>query len=117
MHMYAHTPVKYSYNHACMHTDVCMHVQTLQTYILHPDMKIIKIKASDLYEKNNNNKYICIYATMRKIEQGKFWIFILPKSYLNPHTFIHMHCQNQSNGSSFIRNHIYNSVRASEESF
>ena len=43
MHMYAHTCVKYSYTHACTHTHVCMRVQPMQTYVLYPDMKIIKI--------------------------------------------------------------------------
>ena len=56
-HMYAHTCVKYSCIHACMQTHVCMHAQPMQTYMLHPDMKIIKFKASELYEKNSN-KYI-----------------------------------------------------------
>ena len=45
--------------HTTMHTYVCMHAQAhtcmpaqpMQTYILHPNMKIIKIKASNLYEK------------------------------------------------------------------
>ena len=55
-HMYAHTCVKYSYTYACMHTHVCMHAQSMQTYILHPNMKIVKIKASDLYEKKNSKK-------------------------------------------------------------
>ena len=80
MHMYAHTCVKYSYTYACMHTHVCMHAQPMQTYILHPNMKIIKTKAS--YEKT---------ATKNTSERGKFWLFILPKSYLNRHLFIHMH--------------------------
>ena len=35
-----------------MHAHACMHAYTAYTaYILHLDMKIIKIKASDLYEK------------------------------------------------------------------
>ena len=45
MHMYAKTYVKYSYTHTCMHTHVCMHAQPLQTYILHPNMKVIKNKS------------------------------------------------------------------------
>ena len=57
MHIYAHTCVKYSYTHACMHTHVSMHAQPMQTHILHPDMKIIKIKESDLYEKTESNIY------------------------------------------------------------
>ena len=52
-HMYAHTCVKY----ACMQTHVCMHAQPMQTYMLHPDMKIIKFKASELYEKTATNIY------------------------------------------------------------
>ena len=44
----------------CMHThvltihtpiDVCMHLQHMQVYILHPDTKVIKLRASDLFEK------------------------------------------------------------------
>ena len=50
---------KSTYTHACtytcMHTHVCMHAQPMHTYILHPDMKIIKIKASDLYVKTATN--------------------------------------------------------------
>ena len=66
MHMCAHTYVKYSYTHACMHTHNSTHAQPMQTYILHPDMKIIKIKASNLYEKQQQ-----IYTR----ERGKFWLF------------------------------------------
>ena len=40
-----------------MHTYVCMHAQPMQTYILHPDMKIIKIKASNIYEKTATKIY------------------------------------------------------------
>ena len=57
IHMYAHTCVKCSYTHACMHTNVWMHAQPMHSYILHPDVKIIKIKASDLYEKTATNIY------------------------------------------------------------
>ena len=38
----------------------------MQTYSLHPDMKIIKIKASVLYEKT---------ATNMSSERGKVWYF------------------------------------------
>ena len=51
MHMYALHVLNI---HTAMHTHVCMHAQPMQTYILHPNMKIIKSKASDLYEKNSN---------------------------------------------------------------
>ena len=64
MHIYAHTCVQYSNTHACMHTHVCMHAQPMQTYILHPNMKIIKIKASYLYEKQQQR-----YTS----KWGKFW--------------------------------------------
>ena len=57
----------------------CIYAQPMQTYILHPNMKIIKIKASDLYEKQQK-----IYTH----ERGKLGLFILPKSYSNLHTFI-----------------------------
>ena len=49
--------------HACMHTHVYMHAQPMQTYILHPDMKIITIKASYLYEKKRQQ----IYKWTRKV--------------------------------------------------
>ena len=41
------------HTYACMHAQAhaCMPAQPMQTYILHPNMKIIKIKASNLYEK------------------------------------------------------------------
>ena len=39
--------------HTPMHA--CTYAQPMQTYILHPNMKIIKIKASDLYEKQQKN--------------------------------------------------------------
>ena len=55
IHIYAHTCVKCPYTSAYMHTHVCMHAQPMHTYILHPDMKIIKIKASDLYVKTATN--------------------------------------------------------------
>ena len=58
-----------------MHTHVCMHAQPMQACILHPDIKIIKIKASDLYEKNSN-KYI-------QVNEESFGFFILPKSYFD----------------------------------
>ena len=68
--------------HACTRMYACMHAQPMQTYILNPDMKIVQIKASDLYEKQQQ-----IYTN----ERGKFWLFILPKSNLNLYTFIHIH--------------------------
>ena len=43
--------------HACTRMYACMHAQPMQTYILHDDMKIIKIKASDLYEKQQQLIY------------------------------------------------------------
>ena len=43
MHVHA---AKCSYTHVCMHAHANAHIH------LHPDMKIFKIKASDLYEKN-----------------------------------------------------------------
>ena len=55
MHMYAHTCSIFI--HPCMHAHACMHVQRMQTYILHPGKKMIKIKASDLYEKSATNMY------------------------------------------------------------
>ena len=61
MHMYAHACVEYAYTHACMHTHVCMHAQSMHTYILHPDMKIIKIKAMNLH-----SEAICIISVQAK---------------------------------------------------
>ena len=40
MYMYAHTCIKYSYTHACIHRHVCMHAQSMQTYILDIDIDI-----------------------------------------------------------------------------
>ena len=68
--------------HACIHVRACMHAHPMQPYILHPNKKIIKIKASDLYKKQQQR-----YTSERKT----FWLFILPKSYLNLHIFIHMY--------------------------
>ena len=67
MHMYDHTCVKYSYTHACMHTHVCMHAQPMQR-TFYSDMKIIKIKASNLYEKNsitNTRKVLVILYCLK----------------------------------------------------
>ena len=66
-----------------MHTHVYMHAQPMQTYILYPNMKIIKIKASDLYKKKQQLRYTS--------ERETFWLFILPKGYLNLHISILMH--------------------------
>ena len=67
----------------CRH--ICMH-----TFIhLRPDMKITKIKASDLYEKNI---YTCNFSSSERRERGNlFCVIILPKSHLNLPTFIHIH--------------------------
>ena len=71
--------------HACMHACICTH-----TFIhLHPDMKSIKIKANNFYEKKQI--YTCNFTLSERSERGKFLVIILPKSYLNLHTFIHMH--------------------------
>ena len=40
-----------------MYACIRLHAQPMQTYILHPDTKIIRIKASDLYEKTATNIY------------------------------------------------------------
>ena len=45
-------------------------------------MKIIQIKASDLYGKHTSSE---------QSEQGKFVVIILPKSYLKLRTFVHMY--------------------------
>ena len=50
-HVYTHVLNIHTPIHACTRMHACMHAQPMQTYILHPDMKIIKIKASHLYEK------------------------------------------------------------------
>ena len=46
-------------------------------------MKIIKIKASDLYEKINRYVYACNFTSSERSERGKFLVIILPKSYSN----------------------------------
>ena len=97
MYINAHTSVKYSYTHACMHMHICMHAQSIQTYILHPNMKIIKIKASDLYEKTTkiiqvNEESMVIYIAYKLFEsayiythtllKSKQWISIFKKPYI-----------------------------------
>ena len=64
MHMRVHG-AKCSYTHAYMH----MHAYI---YTLNHDMKIIKIKASDLYE---NNIYTCNFSSSERSEpsEDKFW--------------------------------------------
>ena len=47
--MYTHVLNMHTPMYAC--TRMRVHAQPMQTYILHPDMKIIKIKARDLYGK------------------------------------------------------------------
>ena len=47
------------------------------------------------------------FTSSKRSERGHFFVIILPKSYLNLHTFIHMHYENQSNGSQFIRNKLH----------
>ena len=42
--------------HASIRVYACMHAQPMQTYILHPNMKIIKTKARDLYKKKKTTK-------------------------------------------------------------
>ena len=79
--------------------DVCMHIQHMQAYILHPDMKVIKLKGSDLFEKNSN-KYIqvneesfgylyCLkaifesaYMYAHALLKSNQWISIYKKPYL-----------------------------------
>ena len=68
-----------------MHAHTCVHACTAYANIhFRPDMKIIKIKASDLYKKKQQQK---LYTCEQKESLG----YLLPKSYLNLHTFIHMH--------------------------
>ena len=57
--------------YACMH----MHAYILH---LHPDMKIIKIKASDLYENKIDFHYACHLTSSERSKQGKFLLIILP---------------------------------------
>ena len=81
MHMYAHTCVKYSNTHACMHAHVCMHAQPMQAYILHHDLKIFKIKESDLYEKKRN-KYI-------QVNEESFGYFYCLKLFESTYIYTH----------------------------
>ena len=50
-------------------------------------MKIIKIKASDLYGKKKQI-YTCNFISSERSERGKCLVIMLPKRYLNLHTFI-----------------------------
>ena len=63
MRVHAHVLSIHTPMHACSHMYVCMHAQPMQTYILHPNMKIIKINASHLYEKTATK----IYKWTRKV--------------------------------------------------
>ena len=72
--------------HVCMPAHAYAHAYARIN--LHPDMKIIKIKVSDLYEKKNTQIYTCYFTSN---ERGKFLVIILPKSHLNLRTFIHMY--------------------------
>ena len=76
--MHAHT---HTHMYACISTHTFVH--------LHPDMKSIKIKANDFYEKKEI--HTCNFTSSERSERGKFLVIILPKLYLNLHTFIHMH--------------------------
>ena len=74
--------------HTCMHacTCICMNVFIHS----HPCMEIIKIKASDLYEKHTQI-YTCYFTSSEQSERGKFLVIIMPKNCLNLHTFIHIY--------------------------
>ena len=89
-HMHTHAHAVILFTHPCIHaythvfhTCICSHI----LIHLHPGMKIIKIKASGLYEKQTNK-----YIHVNLLQRGKYLVIILPKSYLNLHTFIYMHC-------------------------
>ena len=76
MHTHLHA-AKFSYTHPCMHPRI------------HLYMRVFKIKASDHYEKKP--KYIDLGLHVILSYGGMFLVIILPKSYLNLHTFIHMY--------------------------
>ena len=74
--------------HTCMHACTCI---CMNAFIhSHPGMEIIKIKASDLYEKQTQI-YTCYFTSSEQSERGKFLVIIMPKSCLNLHTFIHIY--------------------------
>ena len=64
----------HAFTYTCMHPNTrmhmllnvhtpmpaCTHTCKVQAWNLHPDMKIIKIKASDLYEKSNKYMYVIL---------------------------------------------------------
>ena len=72
IHMYAR--MYKLLTHACTHT--CMHAYTricTHTFIqLHPHMKILKIKASDLYERKTTT-YVILHQ-MRIVNEVSFWL-------------------------------------------
>ena len=59
-----------------MHAHTCTHMyaKPMQTYIFHPNMKIIKIKASYLYEKTATKIYkwtvLVIYFAYKVFESA-----------------------------------------------
>ena len=79
MHTHLHA-AKFSYTHPCMHPR------------LHLYMRVFEIKASDHYEKKKiyRSRPTCTFTSSDRSYRGMFLVIILPKSYLNLHTFIHM---------------------------
>ena len=86
--------------HACTHT--CMHACICTHTIIHLnlDMKSIKIKANDFYGKKNKYIHVILLQVSEVARKVFGYYIILPKIYLNLHTFIHMHYLNQSNRST-----------------
>ena len=78
------------------HTHVCMHVYA--HIHLHHDMKIIKIKASDLFEKTTTITCIHIRVILLQVNEGseeRFVYYIAFKLFES--AFMHLHYLNQSN--------------------
>ena len=59
---------------------------------LHPDIKIIKIKARDLYEKKTDKIYACNFLLqVSEVNEENFWILYCLKAIGICMHFIHMH--------------------------
>ena len=77
-HMHTHVHAVILFTHPCIHaythvfhTCICSHI----LIHLHPGMKIIKIKASRLYEKQTNK-----YIHVNLLQRGKFSVIMCLKA-------------------------------------
>ena len=80
MHMHVHT-AKCSYNHACPH-NVCMCMHAYAHIHLYPYMKIIEIKASDLFAMKKSKYIHVILLEVREVKEETFMLLHCIKAIL-----------------------------------